>query len=690
MSTKNISIKGKIILVISIAVFVIGSVFVSFFVWSEAKNIEESTIDKIHILAESEANKISSIFNLLMSKAESQKVYFENIIAVNQNNRSAASRMLYNMALSNSTICSSWVVFEANNFDNKDDEYVGAHNHDSTGRFVCWWIDVAGAGLRHEPLPVFDEEDWYIIMKKNMQPTLLEPYEYPLQDGSVPILISSGYPIINEGKYLGMTGNEINLSFIQEQISNVSVFEGNYACLISPSGIYAAHPNANKVGKNISEQGFFKNVEEAFRNKKEHFDSHYSEFLKTDVYDFYVPVSIMDIDESWYVSISVPQSLVKRQTVQIRNKLTLLLFGLLLSIIAIVYLIMHYAIAPVTRISNLITLLSKNEIDNANEIAVKSKDEIGDLSLSYNRLLHSLKEKRKVELELENHRNKLEFLVKERTEEYLAINEELSSVNEEYRNLNEKQRSKNEELRSTLEKLKEAQTQLFQSEKMASLGALIAGIAHEINNPLNYINGGIIGLEKIFDRDLKDQKPKAEKMLNAIQTGVKRTTEIISSLNNYNRHNKSRDELCDINSIIENCLLILNNQLKNRITVTKTVLENNPVVKGNVGELHQVFLNIIANAEQAIAEQGNIKINIESKANELHVFILDDGVGIDSNKLQRIIEPFYTTKPPGKGTGLGLSIASKIIQEHRGELKVLSKINEGTTMHIILPLNMNS
>jgi PAS domain S-box-containing protein len=294
-------------------------------------------------------------------------------------------------------------------------------------------------------------------------------------------------------------------------------------------------------------------------------------------------------------------------------------------------------------------------------------------------IARDITEKKMIESELEKHRNNLEFLVIERTEELETINEELRATNEElyYQKL---------ELGEALSNLKEAQNKLIQSEKMASVGVLAAGIAHEINNPLNFIQGGILGIESYFRDNLEEHMVNVLPLIDAVSTGVKRSANIVSSLNHYSRTDDLHRSVCDLNFIIDNCLTILNNQLKNKVEIVKFYTSDSYELIGNEGKLHQAFLNIISNAAQSIEKQGIITITTSLKEGFITIRIDDTGCGINAKVINNIFDPFFTTKGPGKGTGLGLSITYNIIQEHYGNIEFESSIGEGTKVTVKLPI----
>lgn len=279
-----------------------------------------------------------------------------------------------------------------------------------------------------------------------------------------------------------------------------------------------------------------------------------------------------------------------------------------------------------------------------------------------------------------------------------------------------------EELSNLLSELRDAQSQLVQSEKMASLGVLIAGIAHEINNAINFVYSGIHIIKakfgelspvirivknlKVSDKNLVEKVRKIEElkdelqytesqnlivsMIKNVQVGAERTTEIVKGLRTFSKSETDERTMVDVHQDIEISLLLLESKHKNRITIDKKYAENIPEIEGYQGQLGQAFMNLIGNAIDALDEKGGknpkITIRTKKKKNSVEISIKDNGPGIDEEVIDKIFDPFFTTKGIGTGTGLGLSITYGIVEKHQGTIQVNTQSGKSTEFVIDLPI----
>lgn len=254
---------------------------------------------------------------------------------------------------------------------------------------------------------------------------------------------------------------------------------------------------------------------------------------------------------------------------------------------------------------------------------------------------------------------------------------------------------KNRELAEALEKLRRAQTQLVRSEKMASIGQLVAGIAHEINNPVNAIVNTVGPLSEAIEqmattRDADEAARLSEEirdMVRVVQRGARRTKDIVQALHNYSRTDDERIVEFDLNRGLDDSLELLRHHLKGTITVDKRYGEVGRI-KAHAGQIHQVFMNLLTNAAQALAGREGARIELVTERKDGHVVIhvSDNGPGIPEEHLSRIFDPFFTTKEVGQGTGLGLSIVHGIVERHGGTIHVESRVGHGTTFTVTLPV----
>lgn len=301
----------------------------------------------------------------------------------------------------------------------------------------------------------------------------------------------------------------------------------------------------------------------------------------------------------------------------------------------------------------------------------------------------------------------------------IQTNEQLLIAETQLKNLLEKEKESKSIINQTLDRLKETQGQLVHSEKMASLGQLTAGIAHEINNPVNFIYNGIGSLKTSLDelsvvvdkyeelegtdnlnrtiQELKVLKAELEfdqikqdlsELILDIKEGAVRTIEIVKGLRVFSRLDEEDSKQANINECLDATVVLLKNKMKNRIQLNKELDPSLPDINCYPGQLNQVFMNILTNAIQAIPEEQKdacITVRTVDMEDRIEIALGDNGTGMSEDVKRRIFEPFFTTKPVGVGTGLGMSISYGIIEKHKGSMSVNSELGKGSEFIISLP-----
>ncbi|MFN6568046.1 ATP-binding protein [Dendronalium sp. ChiSLP03b] len=414
-----------------------------------------------------------------------------------------------------------------------------------------------------------------------------------------------------------------------------------------------------------------------------------------------------------------PIAIVKLQIVakyfqEAKETLThLILLGLSLAVllsVLVANLLAQQISYPIIKLAKRSQTLAEGDL-NSPITNIKNGGEIGQLANAYQEMANSLRtlinnlEQRVAERtqELELARQTLEERVQERTIELSRKNHELEI--------------KTEQLHTALNDLKMAQLQLIQTEKMSSLGQMVAGIAHEINNPINFIYANLTHVknytEDLFslisryqqcypDPDIQTYAEKIEldylikdfpQIITSMDTGANRIQEIVLSLRNFSRHDEAEIKQVNIHEGIDSTLLLLQHRLNpNRDRPVIQIIKEYdrlPLVECYSRQLNQVFMHVLVNAIDALEfqqEKVNKKIIIQTKNNKNSIFIkiIDNGIGIEDKNITKIFDPFFTTKSVGS-TGLGLSVSYQIIKKHQGNITIVSQLNQETEVIIELP-----
>jgi two-component system NtrC family sensor kinase len=335
-----------------------------------------------------------------------------------------------------------------------------------------------------------------------------------------------------------------------------------------------------------------------------------------------------------------------------RNRVLFIVFTLIaiVCVSSILALFVHrLVIKPVKKLVNATKKIATGDLNV--ELPEKTNDEIGHLTMSFNRMIHDLK---KANEEIQSWNIQLEKKVKERTK-----------------------------------KLHLTREQLIQSEKMASMGVLASSVAHEINNPLQGILTYILLMQKVLRCEEVDQKRLSDfkKYLNLMGTEIERCGDMVKNLLVFSRQSKLDVRESDVNTIISNSLLLLDNKIKlQNIDVVLELQRTIPKIYCDIKQIQQTLIALIINSIEAMPQGGKIDIITQSLDHKnVKITVADTGEGISQENLKNIFDPFFTTKEAAKSTGLGLFVAYGIIQEHKGTIEAKSEVGKGTTFHITLP-----
>lgn len=334
-------------------------------------------------------------------------------------------------------------------------------------------------------------------------------------------------------------------------------------------------------------------------------------------------------------------------------------------------------------------------------IPITSNDELGEVAQAFNQMIETLKAEcvrvKNYQAELESLNQTLEMRVVARTQLLEDKNEQLTLINFQ---------------------LKSAQEQLVQSEKMASLGQLAAGVAHEINNPIGFVNSNLASLsdyaqvyvkltqlvsdwqkneipeqrktleiqigEFISNENIEFMQEDMLELISESSEGLTRVKDIVAGLKQFSQVDRQELQLFNINNCVKTTLSMVSNELKYHCDIIIKLQEVSEV-EINVGKICQVLTNLLINAGQAIGNRGTITIETYSHNGLVYVSVCDTGQGIPAENINRLFDPFFTTKPEGQGTGLGLAISFGIAQEHSGDLTVTSELSQGSCFILTLP-----
>ncbi len=458
--------------------------------------------------------------------------------------------------------------------------------------------------------------------------------------------------------------------------------------LFEPGDIRYGLTTNNKTALELFTQTGIQTIEEGVDHAAHSFSLNEEHFIAA------ISQSVTIDDFAYQVFAYKPEQSAKLPLQKLLNKLLVAAISVCAPLVFIVSLLSRRFTQPIHKLTSTIRRIQQSTDLNTQlktNVVVKGHDEVAELAVAFNRMTQNLADA---------------FAKQHRTEQALEV---LNA------NLENQVKDRTAELQQALKKLQSAQAQLVQSEKMISLGQLVAGIAHEINNPVGAIYANMPVLEEYIEDintglELSQQFLTAEgqariqkhleeidfefimedlhHLISSQRNAAERIKNIVAALRNFSRLDQGELKSVYIEEGIDSSLQMLHHQYKNRIVIERDY-QLNSLVECYAGELNQVFMNILANAVQAIPGEGIIRIATAQQADNAVVTIQDSGVGMPEEVRAKIFDPFFTTKAIGEGTGLGLSISYGIIEKHRGDLTVHSTVGEGTQFIVTIPLRQD-
>ena len=574
---------------------------------------------------------------------------------------------------------------------------ITASNAETDYHFSFYEID--NRGNRQKFLEKFKPYDprqrpWYLSAVKAGRPTWSNIF---LDIASEKPAITASEPVYDsQGKLLGVCATQVMLSdSVRQFLTSLSIGKTGLAFVIDRSGLMISSSTKEPLtigkGKNLKLIAATASRDPLVRETAEYLQQKFGSFdkiKKSEQLNFTINsqrqfVQVLPLKDGrgidWIIVVVVPESDFMEQINANTNTTILLCLLSLIIATGLGIITSQWIAAPIRRLSQASQGIASGNFEQ--KVPETLVEELGTLSVSFNLMSHELK----------NSYHTLEQKVQERTQE-----------------------------------LRETQSQLIQSEKMSSLGQLVAGIAHEVNNPANFIHGNLSHLSqytqdllelvqlyqkyyphpgaeiqaKSEDIDLEFLLEDLSKILNSMKVGSERIRDIVKSLRNFSRLDEADFKAVDIHEGMESTLMILQNRLNARhkhpgIEVIKEY-GNLPPLECYAGQLNQVFMNILTNALDALdereqEEKKTIRIRTSLYNSELvRICIADNGCGMTEEVKKRLFDPFFTTKPVGKGTGMGMSISYQIVtKKHQGQLWCRSKPGAGTEFWIEIPLHQS-
>lgn len=598
--------------------------------------------------------EVQRLLEAALQDAKLLEASFWKLRAANVDRRVLDQILKQNTAMK-ADVLGSWMLWEPNAYDGKDDQYRNAEGHDDTGRVNSFWHWL-GDDVVHEANVDWQTSSWYQNPKRRMKETLENPYFYEVSGENL-LLISSIQPIVHDGRFHGVVGVDLKLNTIQSLVDSLRVLDSGYSTLIANNGMVVAHPNNEKIGKLFSdvsaEASLLNNI-----NRNNFGDTNTITLQSDDdmlinakVYHLLVKIDVANTETPWTLIVTLPVEKVVAPAVEIRNEIFFLGIAFGLVMLLLLTILVRHLLSPIVKMTRILDTEFDSKLGIFPKFNISSEDEIGQLALSFNQM----------STEINHSRAQLEML-----------NIELSKFNEELE-----------------ERVLRKTQKLLESEKMASLGRLVTGMAHELNTPVGVCVTALSFLQqRVLDEN--SSKEDIEQSLLILSENLNKVSAMVSSFKLLSVSTSEEDKIdfpC-IEMIRSTAASIRSQYHANNIDVL--ILGKEIEISSYPNAISQALSHIISNAIiHAFPNRidGKITIAIEKKETAIEIICSDNGIGMDETLSGHIFEAFSSKRLGSKGCGLGMNIVYNVItQTLNGTIECSSKIGEGTQYVIRFPL----
>ena len=660
------SLKRKIMIVIGMMILLsmaVSMIIVSAQVQTASKRLSFSK-------AEEQAQHVASKVTLILEKAITTTKVLEMTFRYAKREalpREVLDDILIESIHQNENTFGTWMLWEPNAYDNLDNKFVDTEGHESSGRVNSYW-HWQGASIINEPNTGWQTASWYNNPRTRGKETLEDPYFYQVSNQQQ-LLISTIQPIIVSGEFLGVIGMDLDLAQLQDMVKNIKVLNSGFAELIAYNGMYIAHPNPDMVGK-LAPDSVTQNVQAGiFTTKGDKGSANLVDFFEVQV-----PIIVGETGTPWALRINIPMEAISLPGKEIARSMASIFMVSGIVMLIMLNFFVSKDMKPLSLITEQIRGIAATSKGKIGKVSVIGHGEVSTLAHAFNLMVDALNESR---------------------ENLITMNNELE----------DRVTARTEQLEEALEQQKEIQSQLIETEKMASLGTLVAGVAHEINTPVGVALTGATHLKESTQNLNKKQQAGALKkadfdnyiesstqMCDIIESNIRRAATLIANFKMVavdKSHEEEREvKLADyIDSVLDSLhpsFRKYNVQVETQIAPTLTAC-------CDPGALAHILTNTIMNSfihgfEDNVQDNKKITITCQPNNNSIKLLVTDNGRGMSAEIQQHVFEPFYTTRRGDGGSGLGMHIIYNLVTHKlEGKVKIESQLGEGTTVRITFP-----